>query len=156
MSDLDNQKIKHVIKFIDKVFDPADNKELIKIYRRIQDLTTDEFENEILPLVSDEDLGIKQVSGYDILKAIKRGEEEANNDFINNVYYDSLVRDNGNKEYEKIYSYNKLFRTAKFTPKNTFSRFYNDIYSDLTLLTLTKLFNKYKDNNIRKYNAYPA
>lgn len=156
MSDLDNQKIKHVINFIDKVFDPANNKELIKIYRKFQDLTTEEFENEILPLVSDEDLGIKQISGYDIFKAIKRGEEEANNDFINNVYYDSLVMDNGNKEYEKIYSYNKLFRTAKFAPKNTFSRFYNDIYNDLTLLTLTKLFNKYKDNNIRKYNAYPA
>lgn len=156
MSDLDNKKIKHVIKFIDKIFDPADNKELIKIYRRLQNLTTEEFENEILPLVSDEDLGIKQVSGYDIFKAIQRGEEEANNDFINNVYYDSLVMDNGNKEYEKIYSYNKLFRTAKFAPKNTFSRFYNDIYNDLTLLTLTKLFNKYKDSNIRKYNAYPA
>ena len=34
-------------------------------------MTLEEFREEILPLVKDEDLGIKNLTGYDILKKIQ-------------------------------------------------------------------------------------
>ena len=68
LSDLDNQKIIHIIKFIDRIYDPADDDEFVEIYRQIQDMTDEEFKTEILSKANYEDMGVKSLTGYDILK----------------------------------------------------------------------------------------
>lgn len=156
LSDLDNQKIAHIIKFIDRVYDPEDDDEFVEIYRRIQDMTEDEFKAEILSKATYEDMGIKSLTGYDILKKLQRYEESANTTFMNTVYYDSLVTEIDSEKYEPTYKLSKLSRSPRLKSNYTFNTMYRDLNYDLSLLTLPKLFNKYKGKNLEQYGAYPA
>lgn len=156
MSDFDNRKISHIVKFIDRVFDPADDEEFVEIYNRIQDMTEEEFNKEILAKASYEDMGVKTVTGYDILKKIQRYEESANTSLMNTVYYDSLVTEIDSPKYEPNYKFGKFSRTPLATTDYKFNRMFRDLNYDLSLLTLPKLFNKYKGRNLKNYGAYPA
>lgn len=155
-SDLKNPKITHIIEFIDREFDPTSDEEFVKIYRQIQDMTEDEFKSQILSKVTLKDLGFKEETGYDVLKRIQRYDEAANNSLVNTVYYDSLVKEIDDKPNKPIYTYKKLTRTPKHKMVYDFDTLYTGFKNDLSLLTLPKLFNKYKDRNIRNYGAYPA
>ncbi len=156
LSDLDNQRNIHIIKFIDRVFDPEDDEEFIAIYRKIQDMTEEEFKNEILSKATYEDMGVKSVTGYDILKKLQRYEESANTAFMNTVFYDSLVSEINSEKYAPVYKYYKLFRSPRLTTTYNFNTMFRDLNYDLSLLTLPKLFNKYKGRNLERHGAYPA
>lgn len=156
LSDLDNQKIAHIIKFIDRVYDPEDDDEFVAIYRRIQDMTDEEFKKEILPKATYEDMGVKTLTGYDILKKLQRYEESTNTSFMNTVYYDSLASELDSEKYESDYRLNKLFRTPRIKTRYDFNTMFRDLNYDLSLLNLPKLYNKYKGRNLEKYGAYPA
>lgn len=154
--DFDNPGIKHLIKFIDREFNPQDNTEFIKIFRNIQNMTEEEFKKEILPKVKKEDLGIKNVTGFDVLKEIQRYEEKSNYDLMNEIYFDTIVPNLNSIENKIIYRYKKFLRDARFIPVLNFNTVYSDLRYDLELLTYTKLFNKHKAEGINKYGAYPA
>lgn len=156
MDELENQKYSHIISFIDKVYNPEDNEEFVKIYRTIQDMTNQEFKSEVLSKTTYEDMGVKSLTGFDILKKLQRYDEKANTNLINAIYYDSLVTEINTEKYEPIYSYERFARKAKYSPNYNFNTIYRDLNSDLSLLTMPKLFNKYKDRNLNKYNVYPA
>lgn len=156
LSDLDNQKIAHIIKFIDRVFDPEDDDEFVEIYRRIQDMTDEEFKKEILSKATYEDMGVKSLTGYDILKKLQRYEESANTNFMNTIFYDSLVTELDSERYEPTYKLGKLSRSPMLKSNYNFNTMYRDLNYDLSLLTLPKLFNKYKGRNLEQYGAYPA
>ena len=155
-SDLSNKKISHLVKFIDREFDPENDTEFVRIYRKIQDMTNEEFKREILPKIKPEDLGIKNNTGYDILKKLKRYEEKAETAFMNTIYYDNFSPDYGQESYKLTYTYNKLTRDDKVLVNHNLSSIYRDMAMDLSYLMLPKLFNKYKSSNIIKYGAYPA
>lgn len=155
-SDLNNNEIQHLVKFIDRVFNPSDNKEFVKIFRQIQDMTIEEFNKNILSKADYSDMGIKQVSGYDILKSLRRYEKDINTELLNTIYYDNIVAEGRNNDFSSIYKYKKLTRSPRFLFKNTFDKMYEDIKNDLSILDFPKLFNKYKNRNISKYGAYPA
>ena len=154
--DFENPKIKHIIKFIDREFNPENNEEFIKIFRRLQNMTEEEFKREILPKVTKEDLGIKNLTGYDILKQVQRYEEKANYALMNEVYFDTIVPNLNSIENSVKYKYRKFTRDARYIPALNFNTTYSDIKYDLELLTYTKLFNKHKAEGINKYGAYPA
>lgn len=155
--DINNKKIEHIIKFIDREYNPVSDYELVKIYRQIQDMTKEEFKKEILSKVKFEDLGIKNNTGFDILKQIQRYNEKTNTDFINTVYFDSLVKETPTKTYDVNYRLKKLTRTPHYRNKyDNLETIYSEFSQDLQLLTLPKLFNKYKAKNLEKYGAYPA
>lgn len=156
LSDLDNQKIIHIIKFIDRIYDPADDDEFVEIYRQIQDMTDEEFKTEILSKANYEDMGVKSLTGYDILKKLQRYEESTNTNFMNTVFYDSLVNEIDGEKYEPTYKLNKLFRSPRLKSNSSFNTMFRDLKYDLSLLTLPKLFNKYKGRNLEQYGAYPA
>ncbi len=156
MSDFDNRKISHIVKFIDRVYDPADDEEFVEIYNRIQDMTEEEFNKEVLSKATYEDMGVKSITGYDILKKIQRYEESANTSFMNTVYYDSLVTEIDSPKYEPNYKLGKFSRTPLATTDYKFNSMFRDLNYDLSLLTLPKLFNKYKARNLKNYGAYPA
>ncbi len=156
LTDFDNQKIAHIIKFIDRVYDPEDNEEFAAIYRRIQDMTNEEFKREILSKATYEDMGVKSMTGYDVLKKLQRYEESINTTFMNTVYYDSYVDDVKSEKYEPFYRYTKLARSPRVKSDYKFSTMFRDLNYDLSLLTYPKLFNKYKGRNLERYGAYPA
>lgn len=156
MYELENQKIKNIVDFIDRVYDPIDDEEFVKIYRKLQDMTEAEFKQEILSKTTDKDLGIKNISGYDILKKIKRHESKANIDFMNEVYYDNIATEIEKESYDPSYRYEKLHRVPKYLTTRTLTSMYRDMSYDLSALNLEKLFNKYKNRNYEKYGVYPA
>jgi len=155
-SDINNPKITHLVKFIDRVFDPADDEEFVEIFRRIQDMSNEEFKTQILAKTNLEDLGLKNITGFDILKRLQHFEEDANNDFMNTIYYDSFAQDINPQSVKPTYTFEKLTRTPKYMKKPDFKDMYVDMYRDLEMLEMDKLFNKYKNSNITKYGAYPA
>ena len=119
-------------------------------------MTTEEFRKEIVPRIKPEDLGIKNYTGFDVLKKLRHYDENAETSFINTVYYDNFSPDFGQENYKVAYTYNKLSRDSKIHVNYNLSSIYRDMASDLSYLTLPKLFNKYKASNMVKYGAYPA
>ena len=154
--DIDNPEIEHIIRFIDRLYDPQDNEELVKIYRRIQDMTIPEFKSEILSKAKPEDLGIKSETGYDVLRKIQRYEEKANRSLLNDVWREQYYRVMQPKKVTKDYHFYKLNRKPKGLSKYDFETAYQEINYDLSMLNYEKLFNKYKDDALKNYNAYPA
>ena len=154
--DLNNPSIKHLIKFVDREFNPQDDEEFIKIFRSLQDMTEEEFKKTVLPKVKREDLGIKNITGFDILKRVQRYEDKANRDLMNEIYFDTIVPNLNSIENDIVYRYRKFTRDARYLPILNFNTSYRDLEYDLELLTYSKLFNKHKDEGIKKYGAYPA
>lgn len=155
-NDLKNNKIKHIIKFIDREFNPADDGEFVNIYRRLQNMTTKEFKETVLSKANNEDLGIKSITGYDVLKRIQMHDEEMNDALINAIYYDNQVANGKNNNTFTEYNYKKLNKEPKYLVQYDFSELYHEIKNDLSLLTLEKLFNQYKGRNLDKHGAFPA
>ena len=154
--DITNPKIEHIIKFIDKTYNPSDDAELVKIYRDFQDLTKNEFDAQVVPVLTDADLNIKDKTGYQILQEIRRHEEEAENTINNLIFSDEIKNKTENSVPYNKYSNYKLNRKTKVLSKYTFDSAYRTMKNDLALLNLDKLFGKYKGNNLNKYGAYPA
>ncbi len=155
-TDINTPEIQHIIKFIDRMYNPADDTELIKIFRRFQDLTQKEFDEQVISSLTDTDLNIKNKTGYDVLKEIQRYEEKAENTINNLIYADEIKNKTENSKPYNKYTNNKLYRKAKVLSKYTFDSAYRSMKNDLGLLKLDKLFDKYKGANLNKYGAYPA
>ncbi len=155
-SDISNPDIQNVIRFIDRVFNPSSNEELVKIYRRLQNLTREEFKEQIIPKLNNDDLNIKNYTGYEILKRIQRYDDSAEDDVCNTIYADEIARHTEKSESYREYVNHKLNRTSKILAKYTFDSAYREMKNDLSLLLLPKRFDKYKDANLNKYGAFPA
>lgn len=154
--DINNPKIKHIINFIDRVYDPEDDNELVKIYRNIQNMDKATFKKEVMSKITSEDMGLKATSGYDVLKKIQHYDSEMTNNLINMAYYDVVAPALDSDEYKTSYKYNKLSRTALYKTVYNFNTTYRELENSLSELSMPKLFNKYKGQNITKYGAYPA
>lgn len=155
-SDLKNNKIEHIIKFIDREFDPVDNGEFVNIFRRLQNMTTEEFKEKILSKAKNEDLGIKNITGYDVLKRIQLYDEEMNTALVNAVYFDNQIANGKENNSFTEYRYNKLNKEPRYMIKMKFDDLYHEMKQDLSLLTLEKLFNRYKARNLDKHGMFPA
>ena len=155
-NDLKDKRLQHIINFIDREFNPYDDEKLIKIYRQIQDMTLVEFEEEILPRIRPEDLNLKPISGYDIFKKLRRGEDNADRDLINILYQDTLYTDVSFPVSKPRFTPQKLVRQKNYEPKDDFNSIYHMMSGDLYMLKFPKLFNEYKDRNYRKHGVYPA
>lgn len=155
-SDVKNPEIAHIIKFIDRFYNPSSDEELVQIYRNLQDMTKSEFRKQIIPNLRNEDLNIKNETGYGILKRIQRYEENAEDALCNTIYADEILKHTEKSKGYSDYTYNKLHRTSKILAKYTFDSTYREMKNDLSLLVLPKRFDQYKERNINKYGAFPA
>lgn len=154
--DINNPKIKHIIDFIDRVYDPVDDDDLVRIYREIQNMDKETFKKEIMSKVTAKDLGLKTTTGYDVLKKIEHYDSDMNNNLMNTVYYDTIGPALDSDEYKTSYKYNKFSRSARYKTIYNFNTTYREMGNALSELSMPKLFNKYKDRNIMKYGVYPA
>ena len=157
--DIKNASIKPLINFIDRIYDPENDEELIQKYRQIQDMTKEEFKKEILSKVTLKDLGIKSLTGFDILKKIKMYEENATTAFKNMIINSSLKNEINIQEDNLKYAYTKFDRIPILTPKNKsrydFGQLYTNILNNLLILSNEKFFNVYKEAN-QKEGFYTA
>lgn len=154
--DINNSKIKHVIDFIDRAYDPVDDDDLVRIYREIQNMDKETFKKEIMSKVTTKDLGLKPTTGYDVLKKLQHYDTDMNNNLMNTIYYDTIGPALDSDEYKTSYKYNKFSRSARYKTVYNFNTAYREMESALSELSMSKLFNKYKDRNITRYGVYPA
>ena len=145
-------------KWIDRKFEPISDEEFVKIYNNIQDMTKEEF-NKITKDVSDTELGIKKTNGFEILKKVILSNEENENLLRNTLFFDSYTKDMNMSKTKSYYKYDKLERKnsgSLYVGTRTFDDLYRTMYMSLSGLTYGKMFNKYKDQNYRKYGVLPA
>lgn len=147
-------------KWIDDNFDPADDNEFVEIYNNMQKMTTAEFKEKYNYLIDDKVLGIKPLTGYDMLKKFRALDSTTENVIYNLLFYNDLYSITEPSKTIPSYEYSKLSRIqkgAKYADgKRSFDDIYIDYYYSLQNLTLDKIFGKYKDINFKKYGVLPA
>lgn len=159
-TDLQNNKFraKSIRKWIDTKFNPANNEEFVEIYKKLQDMTKEEFE-QYRKDIADEYLGILPIQAYDLLVKFKNGQSKADDGLVNILFYEEYYKNIKESPTQPIYKYGKnqkSLRGAYYTGTRSFDDIYRSFVFSLSELQCEKLFNKYKDINYRKYGAKPA
>lgn len=149
-----------VEKWIDDIFDPVNDKEFVKIYNTLLDMPTNKFKEKYNHLLTDEALGIKPLTGYDILKKY-RAMDSTVQDAVYNVYFCREYYDNVDvSKTTPSYTYTKLSRIldgGKYGKnKKSFDDIFLDYYYSLSNLTLEKGYGKIKDFAYKKYGIFPS
>lgn len=145
-------------RYIDKKYKPQTDEEFVEIYKRLQDMTTEEFEKETSDRTF-EDMAIKDITGYDVLKQYKASNSKVKNKVTNLVYQKYFLKDFNLSKTTPHFQYKKLqkkLRGEYYTEGKSYDDLYSSFKYSLMTLNYEKLFNKYKDINKRKYGATPA
>jgi len=146
--------------WIDAEFAPKTDKEFAQILNNLRNMTNTEFKKNYDSKISDSDMGIKSINGYDIVKSIRSGSETMKNAFINTVFSEGYYRDIDESKTRAYYDLKKLSRKLSggtyIGGKRSFDDLYSDFYYNFQGLTIKKEFDKYKDNAFRKYFVFPA
>ena len=161
LADLNNSssEIKNIIKWIDDTFKPETDEEFVQIFNRLQQMTTREFEEKYSSKITPEVMGIKNISGYDLIKRFRGYEERIQNSVYNMLFYEQFGYNIQMSETTPSYEYNKLnkvIRGAYYKNKRTFDDIYLDYYYSLKFLTINKDYNRIKDIAFKKYGLFPA
>lgn len=154
----DKFRAKAVRNWIDRTFEPVNDEEFVKIYRKLQDMTTEEFLKHTTNLTN-KDLGIKNISGYDVLTSVKACNDKADTDFRNAIFMEEYSKNVNLSKTEPVYKYQKnqkSLRAASYKNGRTFDDLYSSFFNAMNVLQYERLFNEYKDINYRKYKAMPA
>lgn len=154
----DTDKHEAIKKYIDRKFNPETDEDFVKIYRKLQDMTTEEF-NKITKDLTDEDMAYKNYTGYDILVKYRAANPVIRQKIANLVYQKYLLNDINLSETSPAFQYKKLqkkVRGATYKKGRTYDDLYRSFSTSLNSLNYEKLFNKYKDEGYRKYKAMPA
>lgn len=152
------EKLNAIKNYIDKKYNPETDEEFIKIFRKLQDMTTEEFKKETSD-ASDADFALKNISGFELLKKYNASNEKIQTVVANLVFQKHLLRDINLTDTAPVFRYKKLepkARGAYYKDSRTFDDLYRNFKFSLQGLTYEKMFNKYKDINYRKYGAIPA
>ena len=134
-----NKLPKHIVNWIDRVMNPYSDEEFVQIYNRLQNMTTEEFEQKYGKSIDDQALGIKPISGFDVLKQFLAMDEKTENMLFNMLYYQDYEYNVKMGETTPIYDFNKfgkILRGAVYKNKRTFDDIYLDYYYSLMLLSL--------------------
>ena len=159
-------KFKAIAGYIDRKYNPETDADFVKEYRRFQDMTTEEFKNETSD-VQHKDLGIKDYTGYEMLRRFKASDEKTESTLRNVMFQKELLKDVKLSETKPSYKYHKLYKHQQGAtyinadPKTgkggrTFDDLYRDFSMSMTSLSYDKMFNKSKAEALRKYNVFPA
>lgn len=154
----DSEKAKGIRNWIDRKFNPVTDEEFVQIYRKLQDMPSEEF-NKLTADVTNEELGIKNITGYDVLYRVKNSNSEANKLLRNTLFYDEYSKDMSLSKTKPAYNFDKLdrkLRGAFFDGGRTFDDLYRTMYFSMMTLDYEHMFNKNKDEAYRNYGALPA
>lgn len=147
-----------VKKYIDRKYNPETDEEFVEIYKKLQNMTTEEFRKETAD-ASYEDMALKNVSGYEILQKYKAMNEPTRELITNLIYQKHLLGSIELSDTEPSYKYKKLQRKlngAIYTKGRTYDDLYRTFNYSLQSLTYRRMFNKHKAEAYRKYGAFPA
>lgn len=146
--------------WIDREFAPRTDKEFAQILNNLRRMTNEDFKKNYDSKISDSDMGIDSINGYDVIKAIRSGNDSMKNSFINTVFSEGYYQDIEESKTRAYYDLKKLSRNLSggtyIGGKRSFDDLYSDFYYNFKGLTIKKEFDKYKDEAFRKYFAFPA
>ena len=146
--------------WIDREFAPKTDKEFAQILNNLRRMTNEDFKKNYDSKISDSDMGIDSINGYDVIKAIRSGNDSMKNSFINTVFSEGYYQDIEESKTRAYYDLKKLSRNLSggtyIGGKRSFDDLYSDFYYNFQGLTIKKEFDKYKDEAFRKYFAFPA
>lgn len=160
ISDVDNKSTKFlaISKYIDKKYNPETNEDFVNIYRNLQDMTTEEFNKETAD-IKEEDLAIKNLTGYDMLRLYKAHDSKTKTTLRNIMFQHELLKDIELSKTKPSYKYHKLYKNsqgATYVNGRTFDDLYRDYAFTLQTLDYSKMFNKHKDSAFRDHSVFPA
>lgn len=159
-SSFDDDNMKDIVKWIDDTFDPATDEELVQIINNLRNMTKEEFERKYNSKITDAAIGIKPVSGYDVLQQF-RGMDSRTHDMLYNLLFNQKLGVNLKMStIIPVYEYNKInrkLRSARYDKnKRTFDDIYLDYYYSLRSLTLSKQYRALRQEAFDKYRTFPA
>ena len=134
-----NKLPKHIVNWIDRVMKPYSDEEFVQIYKNLQNMTTVEFEQKYGKTIDDSALGIKPITGFDIVKQFLAMDEKTEDMLFSMLYYQDYEYNVKMGETTPIYDFNKfgkILRGAIYKNKRTLDDLYLDYYYSLKLLSL--------------------
>jgi hypothetical protein len=108
-------------------------------------------------LINDKSLGLKNISGYDVLKDFKNENESVQNVVFNTIYYQQYAKDVEQSKLRAYYDYDKFDRTSRgavYVGDRTFNDIYSDYYYSLLMLTRMNNRSKLSKEFFRRYNIF--
>lgn len=154
----DTDKAKGIRAWIDDTFQPKTNEEFISIYRMLQDMPTEEF-HRYTKNIDKKYLGMKKVSGYDLLVKVQNANDPAETLLRNTLFYDEYSKDITSSKTTPHYKNRKLERNtrgATYVGARTFDDLYRTMNYSLSTLEYEKMFNEYADKYYKQYGVLPA
>lgn len=148
----------YVEKWIDDNFEPTTDKEFVKIFRKLQDMSTVEFKEKYNTKITDSALGIKSITGYDVLNKFRQENSAIQNgifSLIYNIEYYNSFDESDTKPYYKYSKLDRILGGQEYIKKSFDDTFY-EYYSSMKSLTLDKAFAKHSKAALDKYNVFPA
>lgn len=165
LADLNNPSfetgsLKNIEKWIEDIFNPASDEEFVQIFNNLQNMTAKEFNSLYGSKITNEALGIKSVTGFDILTQIRANNEKTLDSFFNAIYNQETLKDIEYSKTTPSYDYNKFERVMNGATyvkgKRSFDDIYTDFYFSLLSLTLKKRYRKENFEDFKHYGVLPA
>ena len=107
--------LKSIENWIDRVFDPTTDEEFVQIFNDLRNMTTEEFDRLYNSKISDNDLGIKNISGYDVLKEVRARNEKTLNSLYNIIYNNEYAEGVQLSKTTPSYDYDKFKRVCHYS-----------------------------------------
>jgi hypothetical protein len=155
-----NEFSQNIVKWIDEIYDPTTDKEFVQIFKNIQNMTTKEFNEKFNSKISDELIGIKNITGYDILKDFRAADEKTKDLVFNTLFNEDFGYQIRLSKTIPQYGYNKLDRNLQGIiykdDKRSFDDIYLDYYYNLMLINIHKKYDNFKLEAFNRYKMFPA
>lgn len=89
-SSFENGSMQRITNWIDDNFAPTTDEEFVQIFNNLRKMTKKEFHEKFDSKITNDALGIKNVTGFDVLKQYIALDERTENSVINMLYYPRL------------------------------------------------------------------
>ena len=152
-----SENLERIANWIDKEFAPATDEEFVKIFNNLRNMPKADFESKYNSIITDDVIGIKHITGYDILKDLKNENKSVQNVVFNTIQ--QYAKDVEQSKLRAYYDYDKFARISRgavYVGNRTFDDIYSDYYYSLLLLSRMKEKEKQSEELFKRYNAYFA
>lgn len=155
-----NGRFKNVINWVDRVFDPKDDEDFVRIFNNLQEMSAKEFEKAYGATIKDEDMGVKNITGFDVLNGLRSYDEKMERRLLNLLYARKLGKQLNLSPTKPNYNYNKFEKVLRGFNYGEADRTFDDIYYDyywmLSSLNLQTYYEKMRKTYFEKYQIFPA
>lgn len=149
-----------IANWIDNNYNPATDEEFAKIFNDIQNMTLSEFNEKVKSKISDKDLGIKPITGYDILKQLNAQQDNAHDSLYNTIWSQAYTKNFELSKTTPAFEYNKFSKRILglnyVNGQRSFDDIYFDYYYSTKSMSFGKIYDRMTNDAFKKYGSFPA